>query len=619
LILHAALASSAEETHPLIQRAEDNLQSAREIAATVTNEQEKVVWQRRIELSEKELENARHRVELEEKEKVLLEAQSRLGARHALKEALRSIDIDVPPMEKRGRELDGDLRKKQGDRSELAEKVDRPAENEQDIQDKAEDQQRLQQMDNELRILALQRDTIDLRIRLAQEALRIDQQLRDQELNPRPTIRRILDMRRQTAAAEKGSGDFRTVVTFQTRQRESVAESRALAQQRFENLDQEIKTLESLYESGRRFLFGLGKQDTPQAERQKRLWKMLADSRSQRRHIQERLEALDAQLAALDEGIALANRCAALIDAEYNFQKHEQSELVRRFFQRITAPTALVVGLIVLHLLVRSVILPLFLKSENRFVARRASAYITGLLVVAVLALFFLEDLKAIATILGIAGAAVVIALQDLCSAFAGWFVIITSRKIQVGDRIEVDGHRGDVVDIQLLRTTLLEIGNWMGSDEPTGRIVVIPNSFIFKSQFFNYSHMHPYIWGKVDITVTFESPIQSAHEVLLRALTEATREDFAQARSEATTMHEKYGVADAVYEPRVISTLSDHGVRFSLFYVCHYRHDDETRHRVAQRVLEALEKEPRIRPAYPTQRELNEPSPVSYAKGQHA
>ena len=83
--------------------------------------------------------------------------------------------------------------------------------------------------------------------------------------------------------------------------------------------------------------------------------------------------------------------------------------------------------------------------------------------------------------------------------------------KLNIGDRLEVDGTRGDVIDIQLLRTTLVEINGWLGVDQPTGRVILIPNNFVFKNKVFNYTHGHPFIWGKIEVTVTYSTPIAGA------------------------------------------------------------------------------------------------------------
>ena len=233
--------------------------------------------------------------------------------------------------------------------------------------------------------------------------------------------------------------------------------------------------------------------------------------------------------------------------------------------------------------------------------------------------MFFFEDLKSVATILGIASAAVVIALQDMCSAFAGWFVIVASRKFAVGQRVEIDEHKGDVIDIQLLRTTLLEVNNWLGVDEPTGRVIVIPNSFVFKSKVFNSSFLHPYVWGKLDITVTYETPAGDAQALLLRVLEEETRDEFAAARTAAAAMEREYGAPDAVYQPKIFSVIADSGVQFRLLYVAHYRHVSGTRSRINARIIREFEKDPRMQFAYPTERHVPTPEkggfPVALAQ----
>ena len=603
----------------IVQHALDELKITRDLAATVTNEQEKAIWQQRVALSEKELENVRQRVALEKKEQEMAQAQSRLGARHNLNELLRTVETDTSQLEARAADLDREIRKLQATRAEMDRTSEGRKDADADIQQKAENEQRLRNLDAQIRARVLERDAIESHMRLAQDAKRIQQALHDRELNPKPTVRQILDIRRQAAAARKSSEDVTVARAMVQQQRDAAAESQALSQQRFSHLDKEIETLETLYGTGRKSLFDFSKTDVALAQRQRQVVQMMADSRSQRRFLEERITHQAAQLAALDDALQALDKVGDLLTREYRFLDQERQDIMRRFLQRITIPASILAVLFLLNFILRRLVLPLALKSDSLFVARRAVTYVLGLLAFIMLTLFFLEDLKSIATILGLAGAAVVIALQDLCSAFAGWFVIITSRKIQVGDRIEVDGARGDVVDIQLLRTTLIEVGNWLDTDEATGRIIVIPNSFIFKSQFFNFSHVHPFIWGKVKVTLTFESPAKVARELLERIIAEETKPEFDEARRASQAMADKYGVPDAVYEPRVTEHIGSDGVIFNLYYVCHYRKDDETRAKLTRRILKEMELNPQLRFAYITQRELNDPNPVSYAKGQHS
>jgi len=170
---------------------------------------------------------------------------------------------------------------------------------------------------------------------------------------------------------------------------------------------------------------------------------------------------------------------------------------------------------------------------------------------------------------------------------------------------VEIDGKCGDVLDVQLLRTTLVEINNWLNIDEPTGRIVVIPNSFIFKSTVFNYSHVHPYIWSRIDVSVTFETPASEAEAVLQKVLEEETRDEFAQAVIGATRMVERYGIAYETYKPKLYSIIGDSGVIFSLLYVSHYRQRTAVRNRINARIVAEFENNKHLEFAYPTQRHI--------------
>lgn len=227
------------------------------------------------------------------------------------------------------------------------------------------------------------------------------------------------------------------------------------------------------------------------------------------------------------------------------------------------------------------------------------------------MALYLLEDLRVIATTLGLVSAAIVISLQDVCASFFGWFAIIFSRKITIGDRLEIEGVRGDVLDIQLLRTTLLEMNNWLGVDQPTGRIIIVPNNFIFKSKVFNFSHGHPFIWNKIEVTVTFSTPTAGATAVFQKALEEETREEFAAARQEAAVMEQRYGVEDADYRPKIYTRIADSGVTFSLIYVSHYRRTSTMRNRINRRLIAELETHRHIQLAYNTLQVLASTAPT--------
>jgi len=301
---------------------------------------------------------------------------------------------------------------------------------------------------------------------------------------------------------------------------------------------------------------------------------------------------------------------AKLTDAGHRFLQEQFRGLWFAYLERLGFPVAVAAVLLLVYLAISRLVLPRRYHKEELFLARRLGRYGTVLVAVVVAAVFLIEDITTLATTLGLVSAALVISMQDVCASFFAWFVIMLGRKFTIGDRLEIDGVKGDVLDIQLLRTTLVEVNAWLGADQPTGRIIVIPNNLVFKTKVFNYSHGHPFIWSKIELTVTYATPVAAALAVFRKVLEEETREEFATARRAATTMERRYGVTDAEYEPKVHTRIADSGVTFSLFYVTHYRQASAVRNRINRRLIAELENRREIQLAYTTLSVLTSPVP---------
>ena len=310
--------------------------------------------------------------------------------------------------------------------------------------------------------------------------------------------------------------------------------------------------------------------------------------RSRCRHIAAQVEALRrAQQAVLVRRDLMALQTSSMRDS---IETQKENYLLR-----LRWPAACLILLLVFYVAIGWLWLPRMRKNESLFLARRLSRYLHFLAAVGIVAGFFFDDLSMVAAAFGLVSAALVIALKDVFTSITAWFVSMVGGKMRIGDRLEVDGVKGDIIDIDLLRTTMLEVNGWLGADQPTGRVISMPNNFIFTQKVFNYSHGHPYIWCKVEFTVTIATPVAEAVEMFTRVLEEETRTQFAEARLGASAIRQRYGVEDAVYEPRVRLQVGEQGVIFSLFYVAHYRDIAGSRTRLTTRMIRELEKTPRV------------------------
>jgi small-conductance mechanosensitive channel len=235
---------------------------------------------------------------------------------------------------------------------------------------------------------------------------------------------------------------------------------------------------------------------------------------------------------------------------------------------------AAVIGILCIHAMFRVLEQTLprrFGRADARYKVRKFvvfSGYLSTLLFLAIL---FEDRLGRLSFAFGVAGAGVAVALQDVLASIAGAFSIGFSKLYAVGDRVQIGDTRGDVIDIGLLRTTLLETGNWVSRDLYNGRIVRIPNSTVLKGSVFNYSQGFPFIWDEIKVLFTTTSDCQLAREMLLRVAKEAIGEYLVEAQTSWKAMSDNYRSANPPLEPTVALVVNAGSLEFTVSYVVDY------------------------------------------------
>jgi small-conductance mechanosensitive channel len=185
--------------------------------------------------------------------------------------------------------------------------------------------------------------------------------------------------------------------------------------------------------------------------------------------------------------------------------------LQTRLFQSIV--------LLLLFWFVRRISLSVILRRTSDPTARyqwsRATGYIFVTLVFLTVGRIWSEGFQSIVTYFGILSAGIAIALQDVLKNLAGWLFILWRKPFRIGDRIEIGASAGDVIDQRIFQFTLLEIGNWVRADQSTGRVIHIPNGFIFTQSVSNFFSGFAYIWCEIPVLLTFESDWRKAKKIL--------------------------------------------------------------------------------------------------------
>jgi small-conductance mechanosensitive channel len=241
------------------------------------------------------------------------------------------------------------------------------------------------------------------------------------------------------------------------------------------------------------------------------------------------------------------------------------------FFAKGAAAT---VGVLIIHAAFRVLEKTLprrFGRADARYKVRKLIVFSGYFSILLFLAILFEDRLGRLSFAIGVVGAGVAVALQDVVASIAGAFSIGFSKLYAVGDRVQIGDTRGDVIDIALLRTTLMETGDWVSRDLYNGRIARIPNSTVLRGSVFNYSQGFRFIWDEINVLFKITSDCQLARAMLLRAANEAIGEYLVEAQSSWKVMSDNYQSANPPLEPTVALVVNAGSLEFTVSYVVDY------------------------------------------------
>src|SRR4030042_1141650 len=230
-------------------------------------------------------------------------------------------------------------------------------------------------------------------------------------------------------------------------------------------------------------------------------------------------------------------------------------------------------------------------EQKTRYSMRRISSMISLLAFIAVAIAIWVDNLQALLVSYGILAAGAAVALQDLFKNLAGGVVIFLTGTYKVGDRIEVEGKIGDVIDIGIFYTTLLETNEWVKGDQATGRLSIIPNNYVLSGVVNNYTRDHPYIWDEISIPITYASDWKEALKIIESVVNIETKENVAESDKSISKLTDKYYLPKRATEPTVFVVLTDNWITFNIRYITEVRQRRIVKDRLNRRLLAELAK----------------------------
>lgn len=197
----------------------------------------------------------------------------------------------------------------------------------------------------------------------------------------------------------------------------------------------------------------------------------------------------------------------------------------RPFAEKLTLSLTLIMIVLLIGRLFERLILQRAETEGSRHNLFRINRLLTAVCLMIIVASFLFQNLYAVAVSFGLISLVLGFALQAPITSFIAWLYIIFRRPYSVGDRIEIDGQKGDVIEISYLDTTIEEFsGIYLGNDRKSGRIVYFPNSLILKSQVINYSGRYaPFIWNETALQISYTSDLS----FIENCLKNACKQDF--------------------------------------------------------------------------------------------
>ncbi len=257
---------------------------------------------------------------------------------------------------------------------------------------------------------------------------------------------------------------------------------------------------------------------------------------------------------------------------------------------------------------------------KRKYTLRKFTAYIATFICILAIILIWIKSAASVTTIISVLAAGLTLALHQPITSIAGWLLILVRRPYETGDRIAIGNISGDVIDIRLFYTSILEIGNWVDADQSTGRIIHCPNGKVFTEPIFNYTRGFEYIWNEIKIVVTFESNWKKAKDIILDIGSKDYIELGEKVKGRLERMSKKYMIHYEKLTPIVWTKIVDFGVELTLRYLTEARKRRSTQDAICHDILEKFNKEPDIDFAYPTYRIYRQgeasPSAPSKKKG---
>jgi len=215
--------------------------------------------------------------------------------------------------------------------------------------------------------------------------------------------------------------------------------------------------------------------------------------------------------------------------------------------------------------------------------------------VIIMIILVWLRPQQNLTVVIGLAVAGILLASQSAISSFSGYLLIISSNIYGIGDRISINNVTGDVMDIGFMRTTIMEIGQWVKADQYTGRVVTISNKALFDNPVFNYTRHWGYLWDEIMIPVTYTSDWRRTADIMLDVGNKYTAQLQEDAEAKLTKLIDRFPLKQTKVEPTIYFVITDNWIEITLRFVMDAQEGRKVKAQLNRELLQQFEEEKNI------------------------
>ncbi len=328
--------------------------------------------------------------------------------------------------------------------------------------------------------------------------------------------------------------------------------------------------------------------------------------------VEAELATLKKEIEDFKEALKIAKESLGLYRRKIEENILKTTEEIKIQGEKAATIGAIILGVLLLSLFLKWMIRRYIQDNQRAYMANKLVNFNLALLIIVVLLFSYIENVDYLVTILGFASAGIAIAMKDMFMSLLGWMVIVLGGSIHVGDRIKVkrEGleYVGDVIDISLLRMTILEdvtLTSYLKNIR-SGRVIFIPNNYIFTDLIANYTHLGlKTVWDNVNFNITFDSNHKKAAHIAKETARKYAKGYTDIARKQLNKLRSTYHLKNTNVDVRVYTFAEEYGIRVSLWYMTNSYATLTLRSTISSEIIDRYLQEDDITITYPAQKIL--------------